>query len=59
MIWVALGGLIAGGVIGFVICSILTIEVVADREEEIQRLQKQIKYEKLATAIDNIREGEA
>lgn len=55
--WIALLILIAGGVIGFVICSLFCIEVITDRDEEIQRLQKDIKLERLQQSFEKLKEG--
>lgn len=58
MIWgVVLVSLIAGGTIGFVICGLLTAEAINDRDEEIQRLQKDIKLERLQQRFEKLKEG--
>ena len=37
---------------GFVICSVMTIEAVTARDEEIGRLNKELKLERLAKMLD-------
>lgn len=56
--WIALLILILGGTVGFIICSLICIEAVSDRDEQINRLQKQIGYEQLGRTIEKLGEGE-
>lgn len=56
--WIALLILIAGGVIGFVICSLLCITAITDRDEQIDFLQKTIKFDELQHTLDRFKEGE-
>lgn len=51
MIWMILSAIV-GGMAGFVICSVMTIDAVMDRDEEIGRLNKELKLERLAKMLD-------